>query len=96
MKTKLIALALIIAAMFMFAGCTSDRIAEDTPSLNNRFERLYTDTGWNDGIGGVVYYRDMVTDALYFNMGHGLSPLLNADGTPVLWSDIESEMEAVK
>ena len=89
MKTKLIALALIIAATMMFAGCSD----ESVHSLNGRIEALHKDNSWNDGYGPVMYFRDVVTDVMYIKFDGGLAPLLNVDGTPVRWSDIKSEKE---
>jgi hypothetical protein len=89
MKTKLIALALIIAATMMFAGCSD----ESVHSLNGRIERVHHDKGLNSGYGPTTYLRDVVTDVVYISFNGGLAPLLNADGTPVLWSEIESARE---
>lgn len=89
MKTKLIALALIIAAMLMFAGCNDKSVH----SLNGRIEILHIDKSWNDGKGPITYFRDIMTDVVYVEIGDGVAPLLNADGIPVLWSEIESAKE---
>lgn len=87
MKTKLIALALIIVAIMMFSGCSN----ESGHSLNGRIEILHKDKSWNDGYGPITYFRDVVTDVVYISFNGGLAPLLNADGTPVLWSEIENK-----
>ena len=92
MKIKIIALILIIASLFILTGCSTNTVTSDTPPLNDRIERMYTDAGWNNGIGGVVYYRDVVTDVVYVKIDTDLTPLLDADGTPVLWSEIEKEV----
>ena len=87
MKTKLIALALIVVAIMMFSGCSD----ESTHSLNGRIEMLHKDKSWNYGYGPITYFRDVVTDVVYISFNGGLVPLLNADGTPVLWSEIENK-----
>lgn len=86
---KQFALMFAIAFIALLTGCSTNKITDDVPEADNRFERMYTDAGWNDGIGGVSYYRDVVTDVVYFNMGSGHVPLLHEDGTPYLWSEIE-------
>lgn len=92
MKTKIIALILITASLLIFTGCSTNTVTSDIPLLNDRFERMYTDAGWNDGMGAVVYFRDIVTDVVYMTINSDLTPLLHADGTPVLWSEIEKEV----
>lgn len=87
MKTKLIALVLLIAAIMMLAGCSD----ESAHSLNGRIERVHKDKSWNDGYGPITYLRDVVTDVVYISFNGGLVPLLNADGTPVLWSEMENK-----
>ena len=89
MKTKIIALILIIASLFIFTGCSDSTVTSDIPLLNDRIEWIYTDAGWNNGVGGVAYYRDVVTDVVYVRISTDLTPLLHADGTPILWSEIE-------
>lgn len=46
---------------------------------NCLFERV---ASYND----CSIYRNVKTDVLYVNMGSAMSVLLNADGTPMVWS----------
>ena len=111
MKTKLIALALIIAAIMMFAGCDTSAVNSTTETSNKtnlettmpkRMEYLFKDRC--HGVDYFYYYRDVYTDIVYvfayrsdgYGGGGSFTSLLNADGTPVLWSEIESEMETTK
>lgn len=116
MKTKIIALALIIASIMMFAGCCdhcvttnvdssgTEAIPEVNPedTLPGRMEFVARD--YQISFADFYYFRDVYTDVVYvfvyrsagYGGGGSFTPLLNADGTPVLWSDIESEMETTK
>lgn len=100
MKTKIIALILIIVTLFIFAGCETaqDKPKNEIIKTNNdcRFEYLgieenpYFDEQFQ-------YWRDATTDVVYvfyrYGSGNGrcggFTPLINADGTPILWSEIK-------
>ena len=90
---KLIIFILILCSLLFLVSCGKDKIQDSLPILNDRFERIYTDAGYNRGIGGVAYYRDIQTDVIYTSFGGSLCPLLNSDGTPVLYNDIEKEIK---
>lgn len=90
---KLIIFILILYLLLFLVSCGKDKIQDNLPILNDRFERIYTDAGYNQGIGGVAYYRDIQTDVIYTSFGSSIFPLLNSDGTPVLYSDIEKEIK---
>ena len=88
---KLMMFVIVIAVSIIFLnGCDDyNKIDYTIPCLENRFERMYTDEGWYDGEGGRAYYRDRITDVVYFRLLKAMSPLLHEDGTPYLWSEIE-------
>lgn len=105
MKTKIIALIMIIAMLFICVGCevAQDKPDNDIVKMDNecRFEYLeieehpYFDECFQ-------YWRDTTTDVVYvfyrYSSGNGrcggFTPLINADGTPILWSEMESEKES--
>lgn len=101
---KLIALIMIITILFIFVGCevAQEKPERDVIKMDNecRFEYLgieenpYFDEQFQ-------YWRDTTTDVVYvfyrYGSGNGrcggFTPLLNADGTPILWSEIQEEMK---
>ena len=107
MKTKLIALALLISAMFMFAGCDTSGMANTTNPTVNTPVQTNPETALSDRMeflcrdycsySEFYYYRDVYTDVVYvlayrasgYGSGGSFTPILNADGTPILWSEIK-------
>ena len=90
MKKIFVFLIAVAVCMVFLNGCDDlNTVTHPIRDLDNRFERMYTDSGWYDGEGGRVYYRDAVTDVVYIYINKSLSPLLHEDGTPYLWSEIE-------
>lgn len=90
MKKLIVFVIAAIASMIFFTGCGDlNKVDYTIRELDNRIERMYTDSGWNDGDGGRVYYRDTVTDVVYVMVRDSIAPLLHEDGTPYLWSEIE-------
>ena len=101
MKIKIIAFMMIVATLFMFTSCD---VLQDKPdnevSITNddcRFEYL----GVQErpyACEYFQYWRDTTTDVVYvfyrYGSGNGqcggFTPLINADGTPVLWSEMET------
>jgi hypothetical protein len=79
MIKKIIICILTLCLLLVLVSCGRNK--------DNRFEKVYFDSGYNQGMGGIVYYRDTQTDVIYFNIGHGISPLLNSDGTPMLYEE---------
>ena len=101
---KLIVFMMIVATLFIFAGCevAQKRPENDTIKMDNecRFEYLgiQEDPYFNDQF---QYWRDTTTDVVYvfyrYGSGNGrcggFTPLLNADGTPILWSEVQGELK---
>lgn len=83
------------------AGSTTETIQEVKPedTLPGRMECVARD--YQSHYADFYYFRDVYTDVVYvlayrssgYGGGGSFTPLLNADGTPILWSEIESEME---
>jgi hypothetical protein len=99
---KLIVFIMIIAMLLIFVGCettntntTSPEEIENTPS--ERMEYLFVE--YVNGIE-FSYYRDIYTDVVYiftyegrgYGGAGGFTPLLDTDGTPILWREIKSEV----
>lgn len=104
MKTKIITLMLIIVTLFIFVGCDSIQYEEDTLGENSRFEYLdYREEIIKNDIS-VLYFRDTITDVVYiyfYDAGgnattSGFTPLIDADGKPILWSEIKNAKETTK
>ena len=105
MKTKIIVLIMIITTMFIFVGCDSaaqTKPENDVVKIDDtcRFEYLGIMEKPYSG-DRFYYWRDTTTDVVYvtYKSGSGngayggFTPLLNADGTPILWNDIKNEKE---
>lgn len=95
---------LIIVALFIFVGCDSIQYEKDTLSGNSRFEYLdYREEIIENDIS-VLYFRDTITDVVYiyfYDSGGnattgGFTPLIAADGKPILWSEIKNSKEITK
>lgn len=108
MKTKTIALMLIIVSLFIFVGCdadgayTADSAEESIKTiLSERMEFLFVN---RCPTADFYYYRDVYTDVVYvlayrssgYGGGGSFIPLLSTDGTPILWSEIENAKEITK
>lgn len=104
MKTKIVALTLIIVSLFIFTGCSivQNKPDNDITKINNecRFEYLGFEENpyFNEQF---FYWRDTITDVVYVSYRRGagngsyggFTPLLDADGTPILWNDIKNIKE---
>ena len=82
---KIIVCILTLCLLLILVSCGKNE--------NSRFEKVYCDNGYNQGVGGIAYYRDTQTDVMYFNIWQGISPLLNSDGTPMLYEEFMEQME---
>lgn len=82
---KIIVCILTLCLLFILVSCGKDE--------NSRFEKVYGDSGHNQGMGGIAYYRDTQTDVIYFSIGQGISPLFNSDGTPMLYEEFMEQIE---
>lgn len=82
---KIIVCILTLCLLLILVSCGRDK--------DNRFEKIYSDNGYNQGIGGIAYYRDTQTDVIYFNIGCGISPLFNSDRTPMLYEEFLEQIE---
>ena len=82
MKNKIILGIILTAIMFCLCGCSSESVAET--------ERRFVDIG-GIGFGGnetcIIVDKTTNVQYLFFKSGYGggLTPLLNADGTPLLY-----------
>ena len=97
MKFKLLIITLILAITLLPLLVSCDTTTENPEPLS-RFERVLTER--DEGFY-IYYYRDIYTDVVYFQRyvpaGNatygGLTVLLHADGTPILWSELERQVE---
>jgi hypothetical protein len=70
----------IILLTLMFTSCSNPEYS----FLEGRFEPMVQ-------IDGIYYFRDTVTDVVYFKYYHELCVMVKADGTPYLWSELVEE-----
>ena len=94
---RLIAFIMIIAILFIFVGCSTTTIQEETSTedISYRFEFVYRE-GTDRYKTQYFYYRDIYTDVMYIRLEEhwhtekaisGFTALLNADGTPMLYDE---------
>ena len=84
----------ILSLMLILTSCTTvPSDIEDHP-LEDRLELIYVDSGYTGHNLCGWYYRDTHTDVIYIYLNStngGITPLLNSDGTPCLWSELKEE-----
>ena len=83
---KFIAVIMLVVFSMLLVGCSSDNNAViQNHILHNRFVKVESNSA------GYAIYVDTETDVMYLAMRHnvdqlGLTVLVDADGTPLLYS----------
>lgn len=91
---RIVALLLIVPMLIIMVACTNFEPQSETEiNTNPRFEYVCSEKVEDSGLL-INYYRDIITDVVYIRLDshHGFSVMFKADGTPYLWSELESEV----
>jgi len=88
---KIIAIILVLGLLFIFTGCTEDKVANKDYEGSKRFTQVDED---QYSISQYVYYVyvDNKTNIVYligygYDGSSGISPLLNKEGKPMTLSE---------
>ena len=72
---------MILCSLILLTGCKNRFYDVDTKAITLEIVEKNT-------VCQIYIYRDVDTDVLYISRGYGPSPILNADGTPKLYSQV--------
>lgn len=94
---KKITAILLICSLLFLGGCEAlPSTSETERNENNRFEKIKIDEAPYPNYY-FYYWRDTYTNIIYIEYnrgsGKGFTPLLNSDGTPMLYEEFMEQIE---